>query len=45
MSDAARAFFRYEAFFTILAHLKLKFSKSVHWLVNTKTVIPLSVGA
>ena len=29
MRDGARAFFRYEAFFTILEHLKLKFSISI----------------
>ena len=38
-------FFRYKAFFTILEHLKLKFSTDlfIDW-ANTKTIIPLSVG-
>ena len=30
MRDSTHAFFKYEAFFTILEHLKLKFSKSIH---------------
>ena len=32
MRNGARAFFRYEALFTILLHLKLKFSISIHRL-------------
>ena len=37
-------FFRYEAFFTILEHLKLELSILLFtdW-ANTKTIIPLSV--
>ena len=32
MRGGERAFFRYEAFFTILDYLKLKLSTSIHWL-------------
>ena len=44
MRDSTRAFFRYKAFFTILEHLKLKFSTDLFtdWGI-TKTIIPLSV--
>ena len=45
MRDGTRFFFRYKVFFTILEHLKLKFSTDLFtdW-ANTKTIIPLSVG-
>ena len=45
MCDGTCVFFSYKAFFTILEHLKLKFSTDLFtdW-ANTKTIIPFSVG-
>ena len=43
MRDGARAFFRYETFFTILELLKLKFSKFIHLLGKYTVLKQLSV--